>query len=122
MDAHVLVPLKAVDPKSRLGGALEPGARAELMDELLEHVAGEIRAAGLPLTLVTGRAVTGYDVWPDPGLPWNEALAAAAREVVDEPIVAFVSADLPRLRGEEVVALIEAVPAEGIAIGRARDG
>ena len=36
----------------------------------------------------------------DRGLPWNEALAAAMTEVVTEPVVAVVSADLPRLTAE----------------------
>src|SRR4051794_38291822 len=110
MDAHVLVPLKAVDPKSRLGGALAPEERGGLMDELLAHVVGEIHTLGVPVTVVTGRELDGYDTWPDPGLPWNEALAAAAREVVSAPLVAFVSADLPRLRAGEVQALLDAVP------------
>lgn len=122
MDAHVLVPLKAVDPKSRLGGALDPGERSGLMEELLAHVVGRVRELGVPVTVVCSKPLDGYDVWPDPGLPWNDALAAAAREVVTAPLVAFVSADLPRLQAADVAALLEATPPEGIAIGRAQDG
>lgn len=122
MDAHVLVPLKAMDPKSRLAGALALDERAELMGSLLEHVAGVVREAGARVTVVCAEPVDGYDVWLDRGLPWNDALAAAAAEVVAAPLVAFVSADLPLLRPEEVEELLEATPARGIAIARALDG
>jgi 2-phospho-L-lactate guanylyltransferase len=122
MDAHVLVPLKAMDPKSRLGSALDLERRADLMAELLAHVVGEVRALGVPVTVVCAKNLDGYDTWPDPGLPWNDALAAAAKECVTAPLVAFVSADLPRLRADEVRALLEATPEQGIAIGRAQDG
>jgi 2-phospho-L-lactate/phosphoenolpyruvate guanylyltransferase len=123
VDAHVLVPLKATDPKSRLAGELSPGERRALMRSLLERVVTVVREAGIErVTVVTGEALEGYDVWADPGLPWNEALAAAAREVVTAPLVAFVSADLPRLQADDVRALLEATPERGIAIGRAHDG
>jgi 2-phospho-L-lactate guanylyltransferase len=123
MDAHVLVPLKAVDPKSRLADALSADQRINLMRTLLDHVLGVLREAGVAgATVVTGEPLEGYDVWRDPGLAWNEALAAAAREVVATPIVAFVSADLPHLRADEVLQLLEATPKRGIAIGRAQDG
>ena len=39
----------------------------------------------------------GVPRFDDRGLPWNDALAAAMREVVTEPIAAVVSADLPRV-------------------------
>src|SRR5262245_52775318 len=122
MDAHVLVPVKAMDPKSRLGAALTLEERTRLMSELLEHVVGEIRSADVAVTVVCGEELAGYDTWVDGGLPWNDALATAAQEVVSTPLVAFVSADLPRVQGKEIVQLIEATPQEGIAIGRAYDG
>jgi 2-phospho-L-lactate guanylyltransferase len=123
MDAHVLVPLKATDPKSRLAGALSPADRRDLMRTLLDHVLEAVREAGATAaTVVTEEPLEGYDVWRDPGLEWNEALAAAAREVVRTPVVAFVSADLPQLDADEVRELVEATPERGIAIGRARDG
>lgn len=123
MDAHVLVPLKATDPKSRLSGALSTEERRDLMRALLDHVLAVVRAAGAAgVTVVTGEPLDDYDVWPDPGLEWNEALATAAREVVTTPVVAFVSADLPRLHADEVRKLVDATPPRGIAIGRAQDG
>jgi 2-phospho-L-lactate/phosphoenolpyruvate guanylyltransferase len=123
MDAHVLVPLKATDPKSRLSGALGADERAELMRGLLDRVVGVVHEAGVErVTVVSSEPVEGYDVWPDRGLEWNEALAAAAEEVVESPIVAFVSADLPLLRAEEIEVLLAATPQRGIAIARALDG
>lgn len=123
MDAHVLVPLKATDPKSRLSDALSTAERRDLMRTLLDHVLAVVREAGFAdVTVVTGEPLDGCDVWPDPGLEWNEALAAAARDVVRTPVVAFVSADLPRLHADEVRELVEATPERGIAIGRAQDG
>jgi 2-phospho-L-lactate/phosphoenolpyruvate guanylyltransferase len=124
--AHVLVPVKALDgAKSRLAGALAPRERAELMLDLLDGVVAAVREAGVErITLVTPEplALPGVGRFDDRGLPWNEALLAAMREVVEEPVATIVSADLPLLRAEEVRALIEATPERGIAIARATDG
>jgi len=123
VDAHVLVPLKRIDPKSRLAGELPLEERVTLMRGLLAGVVSAVRAAGVErVTVVTGLKLNGYEVWHDRGLPWNDALAAATAEVVTAPLVAFVSADLPLLRAEEVEELLEATPERGIAIARARDG
>jgi 2-phospho-L-lactate/phosphoenolpyruvate guanylyltransferase len=124
VDAHVLVPLKALDQaKSRLAGALSVEERAELMLTMLERVVSAVREAGCErITVVTTERVDGYEVWNDSGLAWNDALATAAEELVTAPLVAFVSADLPLLRAEEVEALLDATPERGIAIARALDG
>ena len=124
MDAHVLVPLKALDrAKSRLADALSADERAELMRSLLERVVGVVREAGVDrITVVTAEPIEGYDIWLDRGLAWNDALAAAAVEVVTTPIVAVISADLPLVQPDEVEELLEATPAQGIAIARALDG
>jgi 2-phospho-L-lactate/phosphoenolpyruvate guanylyltransferase len=123
MAAHVLVPVKAIDPKSRLAAVLDLAQRGELMAELLQHVTGAVREAGIDtVTVVCSEPLDGYRTWLDGGLSWNDALATAAREVVAEPVVAFISADLPRLRADDVVQLLDATPERGIAIGRAHDG
>ena len=126
MAAHVLVPLKALDDaKSRLAGALAPRERATLMLELLDGVVAAVREAGIErITLVTREPLLlpGVERFDDRGLAWNDALAAAMREVVAEPVATIVSADLPLLRAEEVRALIESTPERGIAIARATDG
>jgi 2-phospho-L-lactate guanylyltransferase len=121
--AHVLVPLKRIDPKSRLADELPLQERVRLMRGLLAGVVGAVREAGVDrVTVVTGLALKDYEVWNDRGLPWNDALAAAIEEVVTEPVVAIVSADLPSLRADEVEELLAATPERGIAIARALDG
>ncbi len=120
----MLVPLKALDrAKSRLAEALSTAERAELMRSLLERVVGVVREAGVErITVVTAEPIEGYDIWLDRGLTWNDALAAAAAEVVTTPIVAVISADLPLVQPDEVEELLEATPVQGIAIARALDG
>jgi 2-phospho-L-lactate/phosphoenolpyruvate guanylyltransferase len=123
LDAHVLIPLKRIDPKSRLADELPLEERVRLMRGLLAGVVGAVRDAGVErVTVVTGLALKGYEVWHDRGLPWNDALAAAIEEVVREQVVAIVSADLPSLRAEEVEEFLAATPERGIAIARALDG
>jgi 2-phospho-L-lactate guanylyltransferase len=123
--AHVLVPVKALNgAKSRLAGALGPEERANLMLELLEGVVAAVRGAGVErITLVTPEPLSLPRVarFDDGGAPWNDALAAALREV-REPVATIVSADLPLLRADEVAALIAATPQRGVAIARATDG
>jgi 2-phospho-L-lactate guanylyltransferase len=123
VDAHVLVPLKRIDPKSRLADELPLEERVRLMRRLLAGVVGAVRDAGIErVTVVTGLKLGRYEVWDDRGLAWNDALEAAMAEVVTAPLVAVVSADLPLLRAEEVEELLDATPDRGIAIGRALDG
>jgi 2-phospho-L-lactate guanylyltransferase len=123
VDAHVLVPLKRIDPKSRLADELPLEERVRLMRGLLAGVVGAVREAGVErVTVVTGLKLKSYEVWDDRGLPWNDALAAAIAEIVTAPLAAVVSADLPLLRAEEVEELLEVTPPRGIAIARALDG
>jgi 2-phospho-L-lactate/phosphoenolpyruvate guanylyltransferase len=124
VDAHVLVPLKALDrAKSRLTGALSAEERAELMRSLLERVVDVVREAGVArITVVTAEPMEGYDVWHDRGLAWNDALATATAEIVSAPLMAVIAADLPLVQPDEVEELLEATPARGIAIARALDG
>ena len=124
--AHVLIPLKRLDDaKSRLSDALSPAERASLMLELLERVVAVVEEADVgAVTVVSAetRTPAGVSRFDDRGLPWNDALAAAMREIVSEPVVAVVSADLPRLTPEDVQALVAATPDRGLAIARALDG
>jgi 2-phospho-L-lactate guanylyltransferase len=126
VNAHVLVPVKRLDQaKSRLASVLSLEGRGELMQTLLAGVVEAIREAGVErITLVTAEPLEleGAAVFDDRGLPWNEALRAAMLELVTEPVVAVISADLPLLREDEVRTLIEATPERGIAIARATDG
>lgn len=126
MDAHVLVPLKRLDrAKSRLEGALAAGERAALMVELLCGVVDAVHDAGVRrITLVTSERITHEhaETWFDGDLPWNDALAAAARSVVASEVVAVVSADLPDLRPSEVRTLLRRTPRRGLVVARAHDG
>ena len=127
--AHVLVPLKRLDgAKTRLAAALEPASRRDVMRAMLAGTLGAVRPVGratlvssdpAAATLAADHAVSW---WDDRGLSWNAALAAAMREVVKEPVVAVVSADLPLVVTEDVEALVGATPGRGVAIARARDG
>jgi 2-phospho-L-lactate guanylyltransferase len=119
----VLIPLKTRDPKSRLASALPADERAVLMRTLLERVVGAVREAGVArVTVVSAEPIDGYEVWPDRGLAWNDALTEATAELVRAPLVAVVSADLPFLRAEEVEELLAATPERGLAIAQALDG
>lgn len=126
MRAHVLIPVKRLDTaKTRLASVLAAGERAALMRELVEGVVAAARDAGVErITLVTAEPLElpGVGRFDDTGLPWNDALEAAMRAVVTEPIATVVSADLPLLRAEEVRGLVHATPARGLAIARATDG
>jgi 2-phospho-L-lactate/phosphoenolpyruvate guanylyltransferase len=125
-DVHVLVPLKRLDDaKSRLASVLEPEERAALMLDLLQHVVAAAEEADVgPITIVSAEeiALEGVVRFDDRGLPWNEALAAAMREIVGEPVATVVSADLPRVSADDIRALVAATPDRGMAIARALDG
>ena len=124
--AHVLIPLKRLDDaKSRLADVLTANERSALMLELLEGVLAAAEEADVgPITIVTGESAVpdGFGRFDDRGLAWNDALAAAMREVVSEPIAAVLSADLPRVTAEDIQALVAATPDRGMAIARALDG
>ena len=123
MDAHVLVPLKRIDPKSRLADALPLEERVRLMRGLLAGVVSAAHEAGVErVTVVTGLPLKRYEVWDDRGLAWNDALSTAMAEVVTAPLVAVISADLPLIRADDVEELLAATPERGIAIARALDG
>ena len=66
----MLVPLKAIDPKSRLADVLVARGAGDLMRSLLERVVGVVQEAGIDrVTVVTGEPIEGYDTWLDQGLP-----------------------------------------------------
>lgn len=109
--------------KSRLAAGLSPGRRRELVDSMLWHVLDVLRAApGIDRVAVVSPDHDGLpeDVvrLADPGGGLNAALAQAARQATARGAtrLVIVHADLPRLRREEVTALIEASRAAGVGI------
>ena len=126
MLAHVLVPVKELgNAKSRLAGALDTQGRARLVQEMLAAVLAAAREADVgPVTVVSPEPLelNGVPRFDDGGVPWNEALAVAMREVVREPVATVVAADLPLVTAQDVRMLVGATPARGLAIARARDG
>ena len=129
--AHVLVPLKRLgEAKSRLAGLLSPPERAELMRAMLADVLDAVTGARsvAAVTLVSSEPAAGelarehgIGWWDDRGLPWNDALTAAMRELVTDRVAAVVSADIPLLTGDEVDELVIVTPKRGIAVARATD-
>jgi 2-phospho-L-lactate guanylyltransferase len=119
MDPPVaLVPLRAPgEGKSRLAVVLAPEQRAALSVAMLADVTAALTAAGLGEVVVVagGRAAAtagaelGLDVLLDPagcgGL--DDALAAAGRRVGSHRHTLIVAADLPRLRPDDVRAVLE---------------
>jgi 2-phospho-L-lactate/phosphoenolpyruvate guanylyltransferase len=124
--ARVLVPVKRLDgAKSRLADALSSDERRGLVLEMLGIVLAAVREAEIGAVTVVSSELLELDGVPrfdDRGLPWNDALAAAIRDAVKEPIVAVVAGDLPRLRAEEVRSLVAATPERGLVVARAKDG
>lgn len=126
------MPLKRLDgAKSRLRGRLAKDERAQLMQAMLADVLDAVAAAERisVVTLVSSepsasRLAREHEVqfWNDRGLPWNAALSAAMREVVEEPLAAVISADIPLVHADEIEELVQATPEVGIAIARASDG
>jgi 2-phospho-L-lactate/phosphoenolpyruvate guanylyltransferase len=124
--AHVLVPVKRLDgAKTRLAEVLDPAERAALMRDLLGHVLGVVREAGVgPVTVVSEEALSlnGVPRFDDRGLRWNKALAAAIAAVVEDGVAVVVAADLPLVTAHDIRELVRATPVRGLAIARARDG
>src|SRR5690349_14369998 len=94
-----------------------------MLELLRDSIAAAEEAEVGPITVVSSEPVE-IDVprFDDRGLAWNDALAAAMRELVREPIATVLSADLPRVTADDIRALVGATPDRGMAIARALDG
>lgn len=110
---------------------LSSADRRELMIAMLTTVTAAARASGLgPVALATSEPSApslgeglGVDVVSDGGLPWNEGLVYACRRVAgDAPAVLYLAGDLPLLEARDLVDFVDAAPAIGVAVARARDG
>jgi 2-phospho-L-lactate guanylyltransferase len=125
MRAHVLIPVKRDNGKSRLASVLSPEERAALMHELLRSVLGTAEEADVgPVTVVSAAqlSLNGVPLFDDQGRPWNDAIAEAIAAVVVEPVAVVLSGDLPSLTPEELRTFVGATPVRGVAIARAQDG
>ncbi len=130
---HVLVPVKRLEgAKTRLAAGYTADERRELVLAMLADVLAALAATPRlgAVSVVTGDATVeaearrlGAGVLPDGQLPWNDGLLFAARSLgAPPPALAIVAGDLPLLAPADVTALVDALPARGVAIGRAHDG
>ena len=115
----VIVPLRQPGAgKSRLARMLSPEARAELATAMLSDVVAALRASAVDEVVIAAdgpaaaraAATTGARVVLDPPgtADLDTALAAAAVQVPADRDLLVVPADLPRLTGQDVDALLAA--------------
>lgn len=125
--ATVVVPFRAAAAKRRL--ELPEEERTDLAHTMLGRVLAAAAAVG-PTVLVTEREAScaralaaehGAQVLDDPGKGQGEAVAAALSTVEDWPVL-VVNADVPTAQPRDLLALLGAMPAGGMAIAEAEDG
>lgn len=125
--ASVVVPFRAASAKRRL--ELPEAERTDVAHAMLGRVLAAAAAVG-PTILVTegdascARALAAeheVEVVDDPGKGQGEAVAAALA-VADEWPVLVVNADVPAAQPRDLLALLGAMPAGGMAIAEAEDG
>lgn len=125
--ASVVVPFRAAEAKRRL--ELPEEARTDLAHAMLAEVLAAAVAVG-PTVLVTEKdaewarslaAEHGVRILDDPGRGQGEAVAAGLAVVPDWPVL-IVNADLPAAQPRDLLALLGAMPPEGMAIAAAEDG
>jgi 2-phospho-L-lactate guanylyltransferase len=125
--ATVVVPFRAAAAKRRL--ELPEEERADVAHAMLGRVLAAAAAVG-PTILVTeeeascARALAaehGATVLDDPGKGQGEAVAAALAVAEEWPVL-VVNADLPAAQPRDLLALLGAMPVEGLAIAEAEDG
>jgi 2-phospho-L-lactate guanylyltransferase len=126
--ASVVVPFRAASAKRRLE-PLNEEVRAEIAHRMLANVIRAATAVG-PTFLVTEAdaacarslaAEHGVKVIDDPGGGQGAAVAAALEAVREWPVL-VVNADLPNAQPRDLLALLGAMPADGIAVAPAADG
>jgi 2-phospho-L-lactate/phosphoenolpyruvate guanylyltransferase len=131
MSIQILIGLKLLSSaKQRLMPQLSLAERRSMMITMLTTVAAAARASRLgPVALATSEPdapsladALQVDVVSDGGLPWNEGLVHALRGIGEiPPAVLYLAGDLPLLQPQDLLALVAAAPARGVAVARARD-
>jgi 2-phospho-L-lactate/phosphoenolpyruvate guanylyltransferase len=126
--ASVVVPFRAASAKRRLEPLAEE-TRADVAHLMLADVLAAARAVG-PTVLVTESgaerarelaAKLGARVVDDPGGGQGAAVIAGLAAVEEWPAL-VVNADLPEVEPRDLLALLGAMPQNGIALAPAPDG
>jgi 2-phospho-L-lactate/phosphoenolpyruvate guanylyltransferase len=132
VDIQILIPLKHLETaKRRLHPQVGAEGRRSMMLVMLAHVAQEALWAEVgPVALASSEprapsiaAEHGIGLVDDGALPWNQGLVHALERLPSRPdAVLYLAGDLPLITAEEIRELAGAIPANGVAIGRAHDG
>jgi 2-phospho-L-lactate/phosphoenolpyruvate guanylyltransferase len=112
---RIVVPHAGARGKTRLGAS-----RAELSSAMLGHVLAAATSVGRTWVVSPDR-VEGADWISDPGGGQGAAVEAALREIGPGPVL-VVNSDLPSVTANDLHALHDAIPENGIAVAPARDG
>jgi 2-phospho-L-lactate guanylyltransferase len=119
--ASVVVPFRAESAKRRLAPAPEE-ARGALASAMLEDVLAASTAVGETLLVASSSVdLPGVRLLADPGQGQGEAVAAGLRAAQSWPIL-IVNADLPCAQPRDLLTLLGALPAGGLALVAAADG
>ena len=122
----IVVPFRGVTGKQRLEPAPED-VRSELALAMLADVLEACRAVGDPVLVTSdeaGEALAaelGAAVVPDPGSGQGAAVGVAVRRLEPQTVL-VVNSDLPCATPRDLLTLLGAMPAGGIALVRAFDG
>ncbi|MGH2455758.1 MAG: NTP transferase domain-containing protein, partial [Candidatus Limnocylindria bacterium] len=131
---RLIVPHRGLEAaKTRLAPVLDPAERAELAARLLTRVLEVARQAHPDVVVITPSAGleaivsgAGARLAVQRGMGLNEGLAQARDEALADGIgaLAVLHGDLPNLAVDDVRALVDAIPAAGVAIApdRAESG
>jgi len=112
---RIVVPHAGPRGKTRLG----PG-REELSAAMLDDVLAAATSLGATW-VVSPEPVEGAAWIRDPGGGQGAAVEAALREIGPGPVL-IVNSDLASVTADDLLALADAIPDDGIAIAPARDG
>jgi len=112
---RIVIPHAGWRGKTRLGDA-----REELSRAMLEAVLAAAGSVGRTW-VVSPDPVDGAAWIPDPGGGQGTAVEAALQEIGPGPVL-VVNSDLPSVTPDDLRALHDAIPEQGIAIAPARDG
>jgi 2-phospho-L-lactate guanylyltransferase len=124
----IVVPFRGASDKSRLAPA-PPEARSWLAMAMLTDVLFACAPVGRTLLVTSAEAENahalarflGVEVVADPGRGQGEAVSAALAHAGSGPVL-VVNSDLPCATPRDVLALLGAMPAGGVALVRAEDG